>query len=243
MPGRTQKLLKNHLITLLVLALVPLLFIGCTNNDKSSAKNLGADSSVKNSAAQKAAEQEQLEKELLKEQAQLPTTIDNRMDTTQDPNAEVFRFSNEAQKFTLTKLGSLLNSEFSCKATLKLSIREKEEQGVIKLSFSKNELGQNEFKATWWPSDAGKKPFYIANKKEVCGEKVQLVNNKKAIGSLSKTNDQYVLQYTVDVLDPVSLKLKWHDQEAKPGEMVCETLSHQAIAKAKIESCQLSSLK
>ena len=169
------------------------------------------------------------------------------MDTTQDPNAEVFRFSNEAQKFTLTKLGSLLNSEFSCKATLKLAIREKEEKGTIKLSFSKNELGQNEFKATWWPSGAGQKPFYIANKKEVCGEKVQILNNKKAIGSLFKTNDQYVLQYTVDVLDPVSLKLKWQaegsNQATKPGEMVCETLSHQAIAKAKIESCQLSSLK
>ncbi len=243
MSGRGQKLFINNLITVLILALVPLVFMGCTNNDKSGAKNSGSDHSDKNTAIPKAPEQEQIEKELLNEQNKLPTTIDNRVDTTQDPNAEVFRFSNEAQKFTLTKLGSLLNSEFQCKATLKLAIREKEEQGTIKLSFSKNDLGQNEFKATWWPSAAGQKPFYIANKKEVCGEKVQLLNSKKAIGSLAKTNDQYVLQYTVDVLDPVSLKLKWHDQEAKPGEMICETLSHQAIAKATIESCQLSSLK
>ena len=232
----TKTSITKHLLSALMLGLVALLFLSCTNGDKSSGKE---------STPQPAplAEQDQIEKNLLADQEKQPSTIDNKMENTQDPNAEVFRFSNEAQRFTLTKLGSLLNSEFQCKATLKLAIREKEEQGTIKLSFSKNELGQNEFKATWWPLAAGQKPFYIANKKEVCGEKIQNNNSKKAIGSLAKLNDQYVLQYTVYVLDPVSLKLKWHDKESKPGEMICETLSQQAIAKAKIESCDLVALK
>ena len=228
--------ITKHLLSALMLGLVALLFLSCTKGDKSSGKE---------STPQPAplAEQEQIEKNLMADQEKQTSTIDNKMENTQDPNAEIFRFSNEAQRFTLTKLGSLLNSEFQCKATLKLAIREKEEQGTIKLSFSKNELGQNEFKATWWPLAAGQKPFYIANKKEVCGEKIQKNNSKKAIGSLAKLNDQYILQYTVYVLDPVSLKLKWHDKESKPGEMICETLSQQAIAKAKIESCDLVALK
>lgn len=229
---------KNHLIiqisTLLTIALLPIIFLGCTKDEGSAPKAGGSAPPAKASSAQ-----EQIEKDLFNEQAKIPTVVDNVAPAAQNDESGIFRFSNEAQRFTLTNLGQLVNSEFQCKGTLKLAIREKEEAGTIKLTFGKNDFGQNEFKATWWPLTPGQKPFYIANKKEVCGEKIQVGNPKKAIGSLAKTRDQYVLQYTVYVLDPVSLKIKWHDQEAKPGEMICETLSRQAIAKATIQSCEL----
>lgn len=238
--------MKSKTKTLLVISVVPFLFffLGCTKDDKSSSSSgtVAAPGTPKTEPTQ-----QDIENDLIQEQTKSAPIVDN---SPVNSDVEAFRFTNEAQKFTLTKLGSLLNSEFECKATLKLAVREKEEKGTIKLSFAKNDLGQNEFKAIWWPADTSQKPFYIANKKEVCGEKIQKGTTKKAVGSLAKTTNsktpsQYVLQYTVYVLDPVSLKMKWNEgnKSDKPGEMTCVTLSQQAIAKASIESCQLISAK
>ena len=232
----------------LILVLLPFLILSCTKSENSAKPTAVVQSPADPTKTE--APQDQIEKDLLAEQTKRPPVIDNDPSTSQDPDG-AFKFSNEAQRFTLTKLGHLVDSEFRCKATLKVAHLEKEEQGTIKLSFSKNDLGQNEFKATWWPLASGQKPFYIANKKEICGEKIQAGNTKKAIGSLAKiqskiannTTSQYVLQYTVYTIDPVSLKLKWPESGTKPGEMICETLSRQAIAKAKIENCELVALK
>ena len=163
---QAKNFLRAHFFTLLLIILIPLFFLSCTKDTNSS-----SGSADRNPPTKTVANQEQIEKDLLAEQNKLPTIVDNASAPSPESEAEVFRFSNEAQRFTLTKLGHLVNSEFQCKATLKLAFRDKEESGTIKLSFGKNDLGQNEFKATWWPFAAGQKPFYIANKKEVCGEK------------------------------------------------------------------------
>jgi hypothetical protein len=138
----------------------------------------------------------------------------------------------------MTQLGHLAWSKFQCQAHMQIKSGKKLNQaGSLIVSF------YPVFTAVWRPRNRIReqdKPYYIASEKQVCAENYVISSDgRKAIGSLTKSADQYMIIQTMPSLDPISFKMRWNATQKAAGEVLCETQSRQVVLKAIIDSCRI----